>query len=202
MTRDPCAVCGKSGDRRCPSLDRSLCSRCCGSHRGRFVRCPSHCAYYRAAEERLRERRARELERAWALWYRELAGAGDEGTWPYVEILAKALAGLLHGGAAADAEVEAALRHLDQSLSPVVLVSTTPPPLGRMLAEEGFVHFVRKGKVDRDRLRKAAQAFASWLSAYRSPADPLKLVRGLLGLFPPSEAEAPQGLIVRPRGPA
>ncbi|MFH1609343.1 MAG: hypothetical protein ABID40_01770 [Candidatus Bipolaricaulota bacterium] len=200
MTRDPCAACGeRTGDRRCPSLDRRLCSRCCGSHRGRFVRCPSDCAYYRAAEERLRERRARELERAWALWYRELAGSGDEGIWPHVEILAEALAALLHRGAAADAEVEAALHHLDRSLSPV-LVSTAPPPLGRMLAEGGFVHLVHEGKVDGDRLRKAAQAFASWLSAYRSPEDPLKLVRGLLGLFPPSEA--PKGLIVRPRGPA
>lgn len=114
-----------------------------------------------------------------------------------MEILAEALAALLHRGAAADAEVEAALRHLDRSLSPV-LVSTAPPPLGRMLAE-GFVYLVHDGKVDGDRLRKAAQAFASWLSAYRSPEDPLKLVRGLLGLFPPSEE--PKGLIVRPRGP-
>ncbi|HAZ27398.1 TPA: hypothetical protein DCY65_00140 [Candidatus Acetothermia bacterium] len=201
MTRDPCAVCGKQGERRCPSLDQRLCSRCCGTHRGRFVRCPSSCAYYRTAEEKLRERRARELDRAWAVWYRELVSSGEERIFTYVEALAKTLALLLHREAAPDAEVEAALRHLDRSLSPVVLVSTAPPPLGQMLAEDLLLPFVRDGKADGERLRKAAQALSSWLSTYRSPDDPLKFVRGLLGTFPPPPAEA-QGLIVLPREPA
>ncbi|HEU68443.1 MAG TPA: hypothetical protein ENN53_04415, partial [Candidatus Acetothermia bacterium] len=86
------------------------------------MRCPPDCAYWRAAEERLRERRARELERAWALWYRELAQAGKEHIWPHIEILAEALATVLHRMAATDAEVEGALRYLDQALSPLVLV--------------------------------------------------------------------------------
>ncbi len=163
------------------------------------MHCPSDCVYWRAAEERLRERRARELERAWALWYRELAGSGDDGIWPHVEVLAQALAALLHWEAASDDEVEAALRHLDQALSPVVLVPTPPPPLGRMLAEEGFLHLVREGKMDGEQLRKAVQALAAWLETYRSPDDPLRFVRGLLGLLPPLPEEPP-GLILRPRG--
>lgn len=202
MTRDPCAVCGERiGDRSCPGLDRPLCSQCCGTHRGRFVRCPSDCAYGRVAEERLRERRAKDLERAWLLWYRELGSSGGEGVWPHVEVVAEALAALLHRGIAADDEVEAALRHLEQALSPVVLVATSPPPLGRMLAEEGFLHLVREGKVDRDQLRNAVQALVGWLGTYRAPDDPLKFVRGLLGLFPHIPEER-QGLIVRPRGHA
>lgn len=199
MTRDRCALCGERvGDRRCPALDKSLCSPCCGSHRGKLVRCPSDCTYGRQAEERLREKRAQELQRAWALWYRDLASAGSEGLWPHVELLAEALATLLHRGLATDPEVEGALRHLDQALSPVVLVSTPPSPLGRALAEEGFLPLVKEGKFDREKLRKVAHALSDWLAAYRSD-DPLRFVRGLLGLFPP-RPQQPQGLIVRSPG--
>lgn len=198
MTRDRCALCQeRGGDRRCSGLDRSLCSTCCGLHRGKIVRCPPDCPYGRLAEERLRERRARELERAWLSWYRELAGAGREEIWPHVEVLAEALAALVRREGATDAEVEGALRHLDQALSPVVLVPTPPPPLGRALAEDGFLHLVRSGKLDREKLRAAVQAFAAWLAGYRSPDEPVKFVRGLLGLFPPLPEEPP-GLIVRP----
>lgn len=201
MTHDRCALCGERvGDRRCPALDKSLCSLCCGSHRGKFVRCPSDCTYGRQAEQRLREKRAQELERAWALWYRDLSSSGSEAVWPHVELLAEALAFLLHRGMATDPEVEGALRHLDQALSPVVLVSTPPSPLGRALAEEGLLPLVKEGKFGREDLRKAAHALSEWLGTYRSD-DPLRFARGLLGLFPP-QPQQPQGLIVRPPGTA
>lgn len=165
------------------------------------MRCPPDCAYGRVAEERLRERRARELERAWVLWYRELASSGEEGIWPHVELLAEALAALVRDGGGTDAEIEGALRHLDRALSPVVLVPTPPPPLGRALAEEGFLPLVQEGKLDGEGLRNAVQAFVAWLAAYQAPDEPLKFVRGLLGLFPPLPSE-PAGLIVRPPGTA
>ena len=78
---------------------------------------------------------------------------------------------------------------------------SSPPPLGRVLAEEGFLPLVREGKVEGEKLREAVQAIGRWLEGYRSPADPLRFVRGLLGLLPP-RPEEPGGLIVRPRGPA
>ncbi len=199
MTRERCALCGERiGDRRCPVLDKALCSRCCGSHRGKGVRCVPDCPYGRQAEERLREKRAQELTRAWAVWYRDLVSAGSEGIWPHVELLAEALAALLHRGLATDFEVEGALRHLDQALSPVVLVSSPPSPLGRALVDEGFLPLVQEGKFDREKLRRAAQALSVWLAAYRSD-DPLRFARGLVGLFPPVP-EPPPGLIVRPPG--
>jgi len=198
VTRELCAVCGeRAGDRRCLALDRRLCSSCCGSHRGKIVRCPADCPYGRVAEERLRERRAKELERAWGVWYRELAAAGGESIWSHIELLGEAVATLLRRDPAVDSEIEGALRHLDQALSPVVLVSTAPPALGRALAEDGLVQLVRGGKLDGAKLRKAAQALAAWLAGYRSEADPHKFARGLLGLFPPPP-EQPEGLIVRP----
>ena len=100
-----------------------------------------------------------------------------------------------------DVEVEGALRHLDRALSPVVLVPTPPPPLGRALAEEGLLPLVQGGKLDGEGLRKAVQAFVAWLAAYQAPDEPLKFVRGLLGLFPPLPPE-PAGLLVRPPGTA
>lgn len=165
------------------------------------MRCPPDCAYRRVAEERLRERRARELEQAWALWYRELSQAGRERIWPHIEVVAEALAAILHRVATTDAEVEGALRYLDQALSPLVLVPSSPPPLGRALAEEGLLPLMREGKVDGERLREAVQTLVSWLEGYRSAKDPLRFVRGLLGVLPP-RPEEPQGLIVRPPGPA
>lgn len=199
MTRARCSICGgRVGDRRCPALDRSVCSTCCGSHRAKIVRCPPDCSYGRLAEVRLRERRAKELKRAWRIWYRELAGAGREGIWPHVEVLAQALATLIRREGATDAEVEMALRHLGQALSPVVILSAPTPPLGRALAEDGFLRLVRSGKLDGERLRVAVEAFVTWLAAYRSTDEPVKFVRGLLGLFPPVPEE--EGLIVRPRG--
>lgn len=199
MRGDRCALCGaRVGDRRCPSLGKVLCSSCCGAHRGRIVLCPPSCVYGRVSEDRLRERRARELERAWAAWYRDLAAEGREGIWPYVEILGEALAVLLHRALVSDTEVEDALRHLDRALSPVILVSASPPPLGRALAEEGLLVLVREGKLDGGELRAAVQGLLSWLGGYRLTADPFRFGRGVLGLFPPRPAE-PQGLIVRPR---
>lgn len=200
MTGERCALCGaRVGDRRCPALGEVLCSACCGAHRGTKVLCPPNCVYGRASEERLRERRARELERAWATWYRDLAAEGREGLWPYVEILGEALSVLLHRALVPDAEVEDALRHLYRALSPVVLVPASPPPMGRALAEEGLLVLVREGKLDGGELRAAVQGLVGWLGGYRLAADPFRFVRGLLGLFPPQPAE-PEGLIVRPRG--
>ncbi|HOD73690.1 MAG TPA: hypothetical protein PKM13_04025, partial [Candidatus Bipolaricaulis anaerobius] len=129
------------------------------------------------------------------------ASSGEEGIWPHVELLAEALAALVRDGGGTDAEVEGALRHLDRALSPVVLVPTPPPPLGRALAEEGLLPLVQEGKLDGEGLRKAVQAFVAWLAAYQAPDEPLKFVRGLLGLFPPLPPE-PAGLIVRPPGTA
>jgi hypothetical protein len=177
-------------------LDQRLCSQCCGAHRGRFIRCRPDCTYYLAAEERLRARRARELVQAWTAWRRELDAAGREITWSYVEALAEALAAILHREPADDAEVEAALVHLAQSLSPVVMVGPAPPPLGRILVDL-FGPLRQKGEVDGDKLRGAAQAVADWLGCYRSPEDEKRFVRGLLGAFPPPPEEE-QGLIVRP----
>jgi len=197
---DRCALCGaRVGDRRCPSLDKAICSACCGAHRGRLVRCPPDCVHGRASEDRLRERRARELGQAWAAWYRTLSAEGREGLWPYVEILTEALAALLHRAPVPDSEVEDALRHLDRALSPVVLVSPPPSPLGRALAEEGFLILVREGKIDGAELRAAVQVLVGWLASYRVAGDSLRFVRGVLGLFPPRAVE-PQGLIVRPTG--
>lgn len=198
MKADRCALCGaRIGDRACPALDRRICSTCCGTHRGRGVRCPASCRHGIQAEGRLRERRARELERAWALWYGELAAAGREGVWPHVELVGEALAALLHRGLVPDAEVEAALHHLDRSLSPVVLVAGSPTPLGRLLAEEGFLVLVREGRLDREEVRRAVQELLKWLEGYRSAGDPFRFGRGLLGLFPPPPPAKP-GLIVRP----
>ncbi|MCX7750969.1 MAG: hypothetical protein N2320_05475 [Candidatus Bipolaricaulota bacterium] len=196
--KDRCGLCGtRAGDRPCPALDRKVCSSCCGAHRGRTVRCPPSCGYGRQAEDRLRERRARELERAWALLYGELSAAGKERMWPQVEFVARALAVLLHRALAPDGEVEAALRHLDRALSPVVLVAGAPPPLGRALAEEGLLVLVREGRLNGAELREAVQVLADWLSAYRSAEDPFRFGRGLLGLFPPPPPR-PSSLIVHP----
>lgn len=200
MKADRCALCGaRVGDRACPGLDRRICSTCCGTHRGRGVRCPPSCRYGTQAEDRLRERRARELERAWAVWYRELAAAGREGTWTHVELVGEVLAALLRRGLVPDPEIEAALHHLDRSLSPVVLVSSPPSPLGRALAEDGLLVLVREGRLDAEELRRAVQGLAEWLGTYRSSEDPFRFGRGLLGLFPPRRAEPP-GLIVTPPG--
>ncbi len=199
MNRARCAVCGRVGDRRCPATDQFLCSSCCGSHRGRLIRCVQDCAYLQAAEERLRARRARELERAWATWFQNLVGRGvdPDELGRYVDVLADVLADLLRRAPADDMEIEAALRHLDRALSPVVLVDLAPPPLGRALAEI-FVPLHRKGEIDGEKVRQAARELATWLAQYRSEDDPVKFARGLLGLFPEREKPREPGLILRP----
>lgn len=192
MKGDRCFLCGqRAGDRRCPTLDRSICSTCCGKERSRSIRCLPDCRFLVEAEARWRERRSRELAEAWQAWERK----EPDLPWPYIEALAKILADLLHKTFATDAEVERALHDLDQALSPIILVSAAPSPLGRALSS-GLVRLVQEGKVEREPLREAAQALARWLSTWRTPEDERRFVRALLGTYPPLSGEP--RLIVRP----
>jgi len=187
-----CSLCGqRAGDRRCPALDRLICSTCCGKERGRSVRCLPDCRFLVEAEARWRARRSRELAEAWLAWQREQ----PDLPWPYIHALAKILADFLHRTFATDAEVERALRDLDQALSPIILVSAAPSPLGRALSST-LVRLAQEGKVSREELRSAARALADWLSSWRILEDERRFVRALLGTYPPLSEEP--GLILRP----
>lgn len=192
MKGERCSLCGqRSGDRFCPTLERWLCSSCCGKERGRSIRCLPSCPYLVEAEARWRERRSRELLEAWASWQK----ANPELPWPYIRALAEVLAAFLHKTFATDAEVEQALSDLDQALSPIVLVSAAPSPLGKTLSS-ALVPLVQEGKVDGEEVRAAARALKNWLSTWRTPGDHRRFVRALLGTFPPLSEE--RGLIIRP----
>ncbi|MGC9074606.1 MAG: hypothetical protein ACP5JD_02600 [Candidatus Bipolaricaulaceae bacterium] len=192
MKGERCNLCGqRSGDRFCPTLERWICSACCGKERGRSIRCLPSCPYLVEAEARWRERRSRELLEAWAAWQK----ANPELPWPYIRALAEVLAAFLHRTFATDAEVEQALSDLDQALSPIVLVSAAPSPLGKTLSS-ALVPLVREGKVDGAEVRAAARALKNWLSGWRTPGDDRRFVRALLGTFPPLPEE--RGLIIRP----
>jgi hypothetical protein len=143
------------------------------------------------AEARWRERRSRELLEAWAAWQR----TNPELPWPYIRALAEILAAFLHKTFATDAEVEQALSDLDQALSPIVLVSAVPSPLGKSLSST-IVPLVREGKVEGEAVRTAARALRTWLSTWRIPTDDRRFVRALLGTFPPLAEDT--GLIIRP----
>lgn len=187
-----CSLCGqRTGDRFCPTLERWICSSCCGKERGRSVRCVLSCPYLAEAEARWRERRSRELSEAWAAWQR----ANPELPWPYIRALAEVLAAFLHKSFATDAEVEQALSDLDQALSPIVLVSAAPSPLGKSLSST-IVPLVREGKVEGEAVRAAARALKAWLANWRIPSDDRRFVRALLGTFPPPSEDT--SLIIRP----
>ncbi|MEN3009883.1 MAG: hypothetical protein ABDI20_02690 [Candidatus Bipolaricaulaceae bacterium] len=192
MKGERCSLCGqRAGERRCPALDRLICSACCGKERGRSIRCLPSCRFLVEAEARWRERRSRELAEAWAAWER----AEPHLPWNYIEALARILADLLHRHFATDAEVERALHDLAQALSPIIVISAAPSPLGRLLSA-GLVRLVQEGKVNREELREAARALARWLASWRLPEDDRRFVRALLGTFPP--LSEPSGLILRP----
>lgn len=187
-----CGLCGqRSGERRCPTLERWICSACCGKERGRTLRCLPSCPYLVEAEARWRERRSRELVEAWAAWQR----ANPELPWPYIRALAEILATFLHKTFATDAEVEQALSDLDQALSPIILVSAAPSPLGKTLSS-AVIPLVREGKVEGEAVRAAARALKTWLSRWRIPEDDRRFVRALLGTFPPPPEDS--SLIIRP----
>ncbi len=187
-----CGLCGQRvGERFCPALDRWICSTCCGRERGRTIRCLPSCPYLVEAEARWRARRSRELAEAWALWQK----AEPQLPWPYIRVLAKLLAAILHQTFAQDAEVEQALVDLDRALSPIVLVSAAPSALGKTLSST-LLPLVQEGKVDGQALRQATQALRQWLSSWRISEDDRRFVRALLGTFPPLPDEP--SLILRP----
>ncbi|MBC7221970.1 hypothetical protein H5T56_03195 [Candidatus Bipolaricaulota bacterium] len=192
MKGERCGLCGqRSGERRCPTLERWICSACCGKERGRTLRCLPSCPYLVEAEARWRERRSRELVEAWAAWQR----ANPELPWLYIRALAEILATFLHKTFATDAEVEQALSDLDQALSPIILVSAAPSPLGKTLSS-AVIPLVREGKVEGEAVRAAARALKTWLSRWRIPEDDRRFVRALLGTFPPPPEDS--SLIIRP----
>lgn len=134
------------------------------------------------AEGRWRARRARELTEAWASWQRN----EPDLPWPYLEALAEILSAFLHKHHATDREVEEALSDLARSLSPILLVSAAPSPLGKALSS-AIVPLVQEGKVEGDLLRQAAQALGNWLKGWEIAEDDRRFVRALLGTFPPLE---------------
>lgn len=187
-----CGLCRQRvGERRCPTLDRWICSSCCGKDRGRAVRCLPTCPYLVEAEARWRARRSRELAEGWAAWQKR----NPELPWPYIRALAEILAAFLHKHFATDWEVEQTLSDLDQALSPIALISAAPSALGKTL-RSAVVPLVREGKADGEKLRTAARALREWLAGWRIPEDDRRFVRALLGTFPPLPEE--QGLIIRP----
>lgn len=51
MTKKLCVVCHRRrGKRWCPALNGYICSYCCGSKRGKEIRCPSNCSYWMRGE--------------------------------------------------------------------------------------------------------------------------------------------------------
>jgi len=195
-----CVLCSdRAGDRACPALGQRICSQCCGTHRRKRVRCIPSCTYLVTAERHIRERRANELVAAWAALQRELAARGDTETWPYVEVLAELLAAMLGRHEAEDAEVAVALADLDQALSPISLVGSSPTVLGRALIET-IGAALQSGRLSAPKVRRAAQELHTWLEAYRTTDAPRRFVDGLLGLFPPRPGggQGGSGLIVRP----
>lgn len=192
VKRDRCGLCGqRAGDRNCPTLGRLICSSCCGKERGRTVRCLPSCPYLVEAERRWRARRSQEFLEAWSAWQK----AHPELPWPYLQILARVLAAILHETFGTDAEVERALVDLNQALSPLVFVSAAPSPLGKTLSSV-FQKLVGEGKLEREPLREATQALGQWLSTWRLDQDNRRFVRALLGTFPPLPKEP--DLILRP----
>ncbi|MCS7240604.1 MAG: hypothetical protein NZ651_05100 [Candidatus Bipolaricaulota bacterium] len=192
MKPQRCGLCGqRSGERRCPTLERWICSACCGKERGRTVRCFPACPYLTEAEARWRARRSRELAEAWAIWQK----TNPELPWPYIRALAEILAAFLHRTFATDIEVEQALSDLDQALSPIILVSKAPSALGKTLSS-ALVPLAQEGKVDPGELRTAVKALKDWVSRWRIAEDDRRFVRALLGTFPPPSEEPT--LIIRP----
>ncbi len=173
-----CALCGqRKGERSCPALAAHICGPCCGTHRRKTVQCVPSCAYLVAAERHLRERRARELSEAWGEWQEQLSAQGQAELWRYVEALARVLAEMLQQNEADDAQVEAALAHLAQTLSPITLVGAAPPLLGRMLTDT-LLPAVEAGRLSAPRLRDATRALAEWLGSYRQ--EDARGTRGLI----------------------
>lgn len=192
-----CLVCGKRlGDRRCPGLDGPICSLCCGTHRRRSIACPPTCSYLVAAEKRLRERRSRELSKAWeefaALLHRRDMGA----LIPYMELIKEVVAQFLHRYPASDVEVMAGLRYVAQRLSPIELVEPGVPKFGELL-ERAFLPLVQEGQADPATLREAFRGLATFVEYFEKEGEEDRFVTALLGTYPPEEEEA-SGLIVRP----
>lgn len=192
VKRERCVLCGqRTGDRNCPALGRPICSVCCGKERVRTIRCPPSCPYLVEAERRWQARRSQEFLEAWNAWQK----AHPELPWPYLWILAKVLAAILHETFATDTEVERALVDLDQALSPIVFVSAAPSPLGKSLSSS-FLKLLEEGKMEREPLREAVRALGQWLGTWRLVEDNRRFVRAVLGSFPPLPEEP--ALILRP----
>ncbi|HDI11416.1 MAG TPA: hypothetical protein ENF77_03705 [Candidatus Acetothermia bacterium] len=196
-----CAICGERvGERVCPALGgKRICSVCCGKNRLKTLHCPPDCPYLLAAERNLRERRARELSKGWALLVSYLRQAGKGHLLPYLEVLREALARGLHELDATDTEVAAALDYCARKLSPIELLERPPSPLGKAL-EEAFLPLVRSGKLDGEVVREAMRTLAEFVEHFSRGDDERRFVRGLLGLYPPPPKEKP-GLILRPGSP-
>ncbi|MGC9530053.1 MAG: hypothetical protein ACP5G2_05470 [Candidatus Bipolaricaulaceae bacterium] len=193
-----CKLCGsRQGERRCPALSAFICSACCGTHRRKVVHCPSNCPHLVAAERRLRARRAAELARSWESWTAAVAGGELADCLPYMELLRRLLAQLLHESGGEDADVRAALQHLNRRLSPIEAATLFTPPLARRV-EETLMPLVEQGRLDALRLRGAAEAVDRFVEEFGRDEEPDRFVAGLLGTYPPQEGQPGQGLILRP----
>ena len=193
-----CPICGKrTANRNCPALGKAICSICCGEQRLKTIACPRDCPYLVAAEEKLREKRAKELSREWERLFAFLREKGRDRLIPLLDILREGIANGLYDMDATDAEVVAALEYCASKLSPIELLERAPNLLGRAL-EEALLPLVQAGKLDRELTREALRALAEFVEDFSSEKDERRFVRGLLGLYPPPRES--KSRIIRPEG--
>jgi hypothetical protein len=111
--------------------------------------------------------------------------------------LGELLAELARQGDFRDGEAVAALRYLARKLSPIEIVETYVPPLGKLLLE-ALSPLLARGSLDPAALREACLSLAELAEAFGEEGEPDKFVAALLGTYPERGPGEGSRIIVRP----
>jgi len=192
----------RRGNRRCPALGGSICSRCCGENRLVAIACPPSCIYLAQHEAFQQRKQSVHFAETWRRVNADLRGR--EEALRLQVFIEQLLAGAARGlDTVVDRDVLTALDDLHRLLSPIELVAGATSTLARRLWGS-VAPLIEDGTLRREALIEGIDRLRRLVEALQDPAVPRAFLQGLLaqhagdeGSAAP-EAERGSGLIVTP----
>lgn len=178
-----CAYCNKTkGRRACPALGGSICSSCCGQHRGIKIHCPTHCKYFKEHELYQRQRLSEDYHQAWLRSTESFYKQNRTKLLDFMLFLELLIYQYYREHTAGtDDELLEALRFVKRKFSPIEVIEVSGSALGVHLWE-GVQKYLEKNGLTREEALEGVEATVRFLESRAGVhQNPRRLLHGLLG---------------------
>ena len=176
--QEECVYCHeRRGNRRCPALGGSICSRCCGENRLVRIFCPETCPHLVRHETFQREKQRVRYRETWIAHHTDLRRREEilRAALTVEYVLAQAIAQV---DRATDADVIQALEEVVDYVSPLELIRRSLSPLGRSVWQR-LEPELTAGRLGHEDVREALTRQIQVVETLRDSGNPRAFLQGL-----------------------